>query len=172
MSAGAKYDLLIALPEFEPSREEEFRAAFEQVDTDNNHELSKEEFKQFIELTKQTANSKYVFDIIDTDHSGAISLDEFFRFVKALSEFKGSGEPRRYLSLVFLSCDIGKKGTLTQKEFIKFMKYIGHDVGFLNQKKIFKQFDNDGNGTIDFDEILAHLNIIIPKSKARARPNP
>jgi Ca2+-binding EF-hand superfamily protein len=104
-----------------------------------------------------------VFDIVDSDHSGAISCDEFLRFGRSLCDISARGDLRRYLNLVFDSCDIGRKGKLTQKEFLTFMKYIGTDVGFFSEKKIFKQFDADGNGTVDFDEILAHIDVQLNK---------
>jgi Ca2+-binding EF-hand superfamily protein len=157
--ATGKYTVQVALPAIDQALEPIFRENFSRLDTDGNGELDKNEFKTFLEITGQTVNNKYVFDIVDCDHSGAISFAEFLRFARSLSDISARGDVRRYLSLVFSSCDIGRKGTLTQKEFLKFMKYIGHDIGFLSQKKVFKQFDADGNGTIDLDEILAHIDV-------------
>jgi Ca2+-binding EF-hand superfamily protein len=158
-----KYTVQVALPAINQELEPVFRENFARLDTDGNGELDKKEFMAFLEITGQTANNKYVFEIVDCDHSGAISFDEFLRFARSLSDIAARGDVRRYLSLVFASCDIGKKGTLTQKEFINFMKYIGHEVGFLSQKKVFKEFDDDGNGTIDLNEILAHIDIQLTK---------
>jgi Ca2+-binding EF-hand superfamily protein len=54
---------------------------------------------------------------------------------------------------VFLACDRGKKKHLTSHEFFKFMKYLGAPVALWERRETFNAFDQDGNGTIDFDEI-------------------
>jgi Ca2+-binding EF-hand superfamily protein len=140
--------------------EESFRQAFAEVDTDGSGQLDKKEFQKFLEATGQDFGSPYIFQIVDSDHSGTISIDEFLRFGRAVGDITSNGDVRRFLTLVFTSCDVGKKGTLNTEEFLKFMKYIGKPVKFFDKKKVLKVFDNDGNGTFDFDEIVKKLDLV------------
>jgi Ca2+-binding EF-hand superfamily protein len=157
--AEKKLTIQVALPAIDQALEPVFRENFVRIDSDGSGHLDREEFATFLELSGQTANNKFVFDIVDADHSGSISLDEFLRFARALGDIASKGDLRRYLSLVFASCDIGRKGTLVEKEFVTFMKYIGHPIGFFKKGKTFKQFDADGNGSLDLDEIMAHFDL-------------
>jgi Ca2+-binding EF-hand superfamily protein len=149
----------LKMPVIDQSMETSFRQAFAEVDSDGNGQLDKKEFAQFLLATGQDFGSKYIFEIVDSDHSGTISIEEFLRFGRAIADMNAKKDFKRYLNLVFISCDVGKKGTLTSAEFMKFMKYIGMPISFFDRRKAMKTFDTDGNGTFDFDEILGHLNL-------------
>jgi Ca2+-binding EF-hand superfamily protein len=159
MSQGVAFSVNVTMPVIDEEMEAAFRQAFSEVDNDGSGELDKKEFRQFITATGQDFGNKYIFQIVDADRSGKISIDEFLQFGRAVAGMALNGDFKQYLKLVFTSCDVGRKGALTCKEFLKFMKYIGQPVGFFNRKKVMKLYDGDGNGTIDFNEILGHLKL-------------
>lgn len=151
---------VVNIDNFDPS-DKLFVQAFHDVDTDKNGYLNKSEFRQFMIEAKQEKVSKYIFHVIDKDKNGKISLDEFLEFGRVLWSVISKGELRPYMKMLFDACDTGNKGYLTLNEFQKFMKYTGNPVGFFEKRKIFKAWDQDGNGRVDFDEIMNMVNWIL-----------
>ena len=154
----------------EPDCQRGFREAFDKVDTNHNGRLDKKEFRQFMIQAGQERLSKYIFEVIDKDHSGDVSLDEFLEFGQAMWDIVTKKDMRRYLKMIFDACDVGskgadgkevKKGYLTYKEFLKFMKYTGAKIGLFERKKAFKNYDEDGNGKIEFSEVMSKINFVL-----------
>jgi Ca2+-binding EF-hand superfamily protein len=149
----------IDFPSIDFNMEDLYRKSFAKVDVDGNGRLSKKEFKQFQDECGKGFNCKYLFEIIDTDHSGTISLDEFLRFGRAIGDIVLDGDFKKWLKLIFDSCDRGKKEKLNPSEFRTFMEYVGKPLSFFDRTKTLKIFDADGSGTVDFDEIIAGLDL-------------
>ena len=154
----------------DPECERGFRETFASVDKNGNGTLDKKEFRQFMILANQEKLSKYIFEVIDKDHSGDVSIDEFLEFGQAMWDIVTKKDMTRYLRMIFDACDHGKKGPdgketkkgyLTYKEFLKFMKYTGAKIGFFQRKSAFKNYDQDGSGTIEFNEIMAKINFVL-----------
>lgn len=154
--------LEVALPVWDPC-DEIFKTAFQQVDTDQSGFLDKKEFRQFMIQAKKEKVSKYLFNVIDKDHNGKVSLAEFLEFGRATWAIVSSGDARAYMRMLFDACDVSHKGQLTKKEFLKFMQCAGAPIGFFQRGKQFKKWDADGNGTVDFDEIMQKINFVFPK---------
>jgi Ca2+-binding EF-hand superfamily protein len=150
--------IYISIPGLDPTMIESFTAAFHRFDTNGNGSLDKKEFRAFLKAAGKDKMSPYMFEVIDTDHSKTVSLAEFLQWGQALWDVAQARDMRRWLKMVFDACDSNKQGKLTQKEFLKFMKYCGAPVGFFARKKTFKAFDADGNGLVEFEEIMATIN--------------
>ena len=150
----------VDVPEFDPTAKV-FEDAFREVDKDGNDQLDKKEFRRFMELAGQQKLSQYIFQIIDKDHNGKVSLGEFQEFGRAMFSIVQKGDLKPYLQMIFKACDKGNKGWLTVKEFQKFMKYSGNKVGFFQRKKEFKNWDENGNGKIEFEEIMAKIKFVM-----------
>jgi Ca2+-binding EF-hand superfamily protein len=128
---------------------------FAKYDKNHSGHLDKQEFRQFLSECWSEPVHKYLFEIIDTDHSGSISLSEFMAWGKATWDIQRTGDQTQWLKIVFNSCDIGAKGYLNKKEFLKFLKYNNITPGFFKESATFKRLDSDGSGTIEFEECLA-----------------
>ena len=50
-------------------------------------------------------------------------------------------------------------GGLKKKEFLKFMKLMNTPVGFFKRNKVFKEYDRDKTGRIDYIEILFQVHV-------------
>lgn len=150
---------------------------FRQIDTDESGRIDRNEFQRFLIKTNQHKENKYLFDIADANHDGTISLDEFLKLMISLWKMSTTGDGTAYTRLIFNTCDVGKtrdqngkevkKGYLTYKEFVKFMKIsrFHGDLGFFDRKKLFRIYDEDGDGKITFDEIMMKLRFRIVKAK-------
>lgn len=146
----------VEMPSFDPA-DKIFSDAFAEVDKNGSGALDKKEFREFMVQANQGKISKYLFNIIDKDHSGKVTLDEFLAFGRAMYQFVTAGDVTSYARMIFEACDKDKNGQLSMSEFCKFMKYTGNDVSVFKRKKTFKQWDSDGNGTIDFDEVVKRM---------------
>lgn len=147
-----------------PEKKIELASLFQIYDKDGNGRLDKKEFAEYfkraMEVSEGMATShKHIFKIIDSDGNGTVSFDEFMKFNESMIELKEKHDVKKYYQLVFNCCDKGKKGYLTQKEFVKFLKYTGTKVGVFEGKKQMKAFDMDGDGKIEWEEIDAALLI-------------
>lgn len=159
MAAPAE-TLQVDVPTFDPS-DKIFEEAFREVDTDKSGHLDKKEFHRFMVLAGQQKLSKYIFNIIDKDNNGRVSLQEFQAFGRAMFAIVQQGNLQPYLKMIFEACDKENKGYLTSSQFMKFMKYTGNKVGFFQKKKEFKNWDADGNGKIEFEEIISKINFVM-----------
>ena len=138
-----------------------FEQAFHEVDHDRNGYLDKKEFREFMIHAKQEKTSKFIFNIIDKDKNGKVSLTEFLEFGQCMWAAISNGDLRPYMKMLFDACDSGNKGYLTLSEFTKFMKYTGNPVSFFKKWKEFKMWDEDGNGRVEFEEIMNRINWIL-----------
>jgi Ca2+-binding EF-hand superfamily protein len=146
--------LSVDVPKMSPEMIKAACTNFTKYDTDGNGQLDKQEFRRFMKECWKGPVNKYLFEIIDTDHSGAISLSEFVSWGQTTWEIEHNNDTKAWLKLVFESCDIGKKGGLTKKELMKFLKYNGAAPSIFAVNKTFKKYDADGSGLVDFEEIL------------------
>jgi Ca2+-binding EF-hand superfamily protein len=143
----------IELPIVDPACEDAFIELFQRADRNGDGRIEKPEFLQLIQTIEGIPKNPYVFRIVDADNNGSISVHEFLQFGRAVWAIAKSGNLASYLRLVFIACDKTKKGYLTSREFFKFMKYLGAPVVLWERREMFKSFDHDGNGIVDFDEI-------------------
>jgi Ca2+-binding EF-hand superfamily protein len=157
---GDKVDCEVCVPEINDEVYDAFITLFKEADKDHDGKLSKSDFNRLVKGMGELKNAQHLFDIIDVDHDKVVSLDEFKVFAKAMSDVATNLDLTSFMGLIFKACDRGNKGHLTKGEFLKFMKYSGSPVGFFQRNKVFKKWDTDGNGTIDMDEIMGHLNFV------------
>ena len=103
--------------------------------------------------------AKHLFYVADFNNDGILSLDEFRHFALIQQEMIVQDEVHKYARMIYTSvrsrCNY--PGGLKRKEFLKFMELMNTPVGFFERKKIFKQYDTDKDGTVDFNEIMARI---------------
>jgi Ca2+-binding EF-hand superfamily protein len=151
----------VTIPDIDPKMADAFTQAFRRFDTNRSGTLDKHEFREFLKFSGRTDLNTYLFEIIDSDHSGSVSLDEFITWGQAVRDVAQAKDVRRWLKMVFDSCSQTHPGSLTRKEFFKFMKYCGVPVAFFQKTKVYTVFDVNANGTIEFNEIMEHIHFSI-----------
>lgn len=143
-----------------------YEELFNNLDVDHTGTLNKNEFKKFLQLANiPKSRAKYIFEIVDTDNSGEISYDEYEKFVTRCYLLMNKGMIKEYVRMWFDACDKDKDGALNMDEFVHFIKCCAGKINVLNRKKQFKEWDSDGNGKIDFDEIMSKIIFKIQKKE-------
>ena len=140
-------------------------AVFKQYDVDNNNFVEYKEFSQvFLEGKKQdsqgVAEDPYIREKQRREQESANvkkdSPENLFLFFR--EKLKGRG-PRGFIGIrrLFNMLDDDKSGQLTLQEFGKACKDFKIGVSEENIPNLFKYFDADKNGMIDYNEFMTLL---------------
>ncbi|MCQ2816650.1 MAG: protein kinase [archaeon] len=126
---------------------------FKAMDTNGDGMLSLEEIKAGIaQISKESPGLKMseveaVFASIDTDGSGVIDYNEFL----AATLTNSIENDEKALRDAFNMFDIDGSGKISKEEVATIFKSTP-DAEYI--KKIFKKYDKNGDGEIDFDEFM------------------
>ncbi|KAK8866865.1 hypothetical protein M9Y10_009833 [Tritrichomonas musculus] len=146
--------------DFDPKYLESLSHDFYKFDTNGDGRLDKKEFVQWLVEggTKEKA-AKNLFYVADTNNDGSLSLDEFKRYAQLQQNMILKGDVEEYVRNVYNSVKArgGNHSGLNKKEFVKFMELMNTPVSFFKKGKIFKEYDTDGSGTIEFDELMRKI---------------
>lgn len=134
---------------------------FSKYDGDNDDRLNKKEFVEWLVNggTKKKV-AKHLFYVADKNDDGSLSLDEFRNFAKIQQDMIVKDDIEGYVKMIYDAVKARGKysGGLKKKEFLKFMKLMNTPVGFFERNKVFNQYDENDNGTIDLDEIMKQVH--------------
>lgn len=156
-----KINVPFSFETFDPKYLEAISRDYSKYDTDGDGSLSQEEFVQWLvdSGTKEKV-ARYLYYVADNNIDGQLSLEEFKEFAKMQHDMVVKGETEKYAKLLYDSVKVHSKtkGGLDKKEFLQFMELMNIPVGFFSRRKVFKQYDADGDGRVDFDEIMQRIN--------------
>jgi len=88
-------------------------------------------------------NLRSMFDSVDTNQSGSIDVYELER----LLDQQGDEFSTQEVSMMMGMFDTNQKGRLSYNEFVQLMGFLNHT------KNTFYQYDQDGDGVIDQDQV-------------------
>ncbi|OHS95851.1 EF hand family protein [Tritrichomonas foetus] len=127
---------------------------FSKYDKDKSGRLEKEEFIVWlVEGGTKRKIAKHIFYVVDSNHDGHLSFEDFKNYAVLQQNLIIKGQTKEYAKMVFDAVDVDKKGKLNKKQFKKFMKIMSTPVKRYKLSHVFKSYDTDNNGTIEFDEI-------------------
>lgn len=133
---------------------------FKKYDLNGNGQLDRAEFKSSVRgvLELRSIDDEAcdrLFDDFDHDHSGEISHYECIRFM-LLSVLQASVS--RVISL-FKLWDADCDGTVDKEEFLHGFETMGFDVKVMREAicQLFDELDEDGSGTLDYEELSRTL---------------
>lgn len=156
----SKINVPFSFEDFDLQYLESLSHDFSKYDTDKDGRLFKKEFVQWlVDGGTKKKVAKHLFYVADTNNDGSLSLDEFRQFAQIQQDMIVKNDIEKYVNLIYTSVKSRGKypGGLKKKEFLKFMKLMNTPVGFFDRKKVFKEYDADDNGTVDFNEIMSKI---------------
>ncbi|OHS93143.1 EF hand family protein [Tritrichomonas foetus] len=155
----------VTISTFDKQYLESLKADFANYDADSSGCLDKKEFTNWLTNNgTPEKKAKHIFDIADADRNGRISFEEFRNFATTSDNIVIHGNLDAYIQMVFNAVDRKNTGHLNFAQFKQFMKYMDTPLGFFNARKMFRQYDEDGNGTVEFEELSKILNFQMNKS--------
>ncbi|KAF4140172.1 Regulator of chromosome condensation (RCC1) repeat [Phytophthora infestans] len=133
---------------------------FKKYDTDGSGNISASEFLAMLPdlgISISAAKAMRIFRKCDTDGGGAIDLTEFKMAMFAVDPVSGNllgFSPSTLLGPrdAFELFDEDGTGKIDELEFADVLEYFGMDVSDEKQEKIFRKYDRDKSGYIDYQE--------------------
>jgi len=161
-SQALKKAILLYVAQQIPEKDiEHLKKLFVMIDTNGNGTLSFDEFQNaFSEFQKKlNLDQKFtkedvvnLFKAIDANNNGVIDYSEFIAIFAEHHLFK----TEKYLRMVFERFDLDKNGKINQQELRKLLSG-GSLVPIDQVDKIIQQADTDGDGELDYQEVLRYI---------------
>lgn len=137
---------------------ETLRAAFDSIDADGNGTLELDELHTFMNQTgMEESFADLVMFLFDGNHDGSITFDEFTSFLEAIEDLETN--PHKFFHNVFNALDINKTGSIGASEMAEFGRLCGMPMSIEEAESAINEIDEDGNGTIEFEELCSALGI-------------
>lgn len=160
MKKGNKIEVPFSYQMYDLQYFESLANDFNKYDANGDGFLNKKEFVKWqTDRGTDEKVSKKLFYVADKDNDKVLSLEEFRQFALIQQEMIVQDDVQKYARMIYNSvrsrCNY--EGGLKKKEFLKFMKLMNTPVGFFEKRKVFKEYDVDENGTVDFNEIMAKI---------------
>ncbi|CAN1122771.1 Probable calcium-binding protein CML23 [Linum perenne] len=132
---------------------EEIRQIFDKFDKNGDGKISCSEVVESLKelgTAVTSAEVECMMKEFDKDGDGYIDLDEFVGFIHSGGFEEGGG--RKELKDAFDLYDMDKNGLISANELHAVMKMLGLKCSMGDCKKMIRQVDQDGDGSVNFEE--------------------
>ncbi|KAH0789692.1 EF hand family protein [Histomonas meleagridis] len=143
------------IPKYQFTQEQldALRLSFNGIDSDKNGYLSKQEISQFMQANQLDPRFvEAIFKLFDKNQDGELCFDEFLEYIDACN--KSAIDPTYLFKMIFEAIDVDHDGSLDAAEMVEFGKLTGFPMTLEQAQEDIKVLDNDGNGKLDFQELL------------------
>jgi|UniRef100_A0A7S4C7L6 serine/threonine-protein phosphatase 2B regulatory subunit len=168
-----------------PEEIEKIKKNFSRHDDDNDGVISPPEFHMMLKrmgVLLTSSDEKRLFDAMDTDKNGKIEVGEFIAHyhtilalekraeekltesLKAKTMFSGEEIQAMYANYKRIACTEKDDGLIDRKEFRQMMVESDSSRNFVFYDALFRSFDRDGSGDIDFSEFVQALALFHGKA--------
>ncbi|CAH1797595.1 unnamed protein product [Owenia fusiformis] len=129
---------------------------FNEADTDGTGSLTFKELKDV--LVKKgykgdTESLRNIFDAADSSDDNTITLDEF---MEAMSQTPPAEHTKARYRELFKGFDHDGSGQITREELSQVFDEMGRDLSEEEVARIIQLADEDGSGTLNYDELIEH----------------
>ena len=139
-------------------QEEALKQAFDKIDTDKSGNLDHEEIREFLkEVGMEEDYDKLIIKVFDKDNNDGISFEEFKEYIAVMQDLEK--DPSKLFRKLFEKIDGDGNNQLSADEMVEFCKYLRVDMTLEEAAEVIAEIDDDGSGTIDFDELCRALGI-------------
>jgi calmodulin len=133
----------------------EIRCAFELFDKDGDGIISIKDLANVISYLGEIPKEQELLELIqhvDKDSSGEI---EFNEFIQLMSEKIKPLNPQEEMMEAFKVFDKDGNGFVSKIDLKQVMHYLGEDLTIEELEEIIKDWDEDGDGQLNFEEFSA-----------------
>jgi protein fantom len=154
-----------------------FKKAFEGFDENKDGNISRAEFIKAFKIMKFAVDEAEIiklFNTFDENRTGTIDYREFINRIQGISRrptIRGENMEQRIIELVktriseknlslrqaFIAFDENKDGQISQVEFLKAFRIMELGVNENEVIALFRHFDENRTGTIDYREFCNHI---------------
>lgn len=140
------------------NEQDEMKKEFDRIDRDRSGKLDMKEIGAFLERSgMEKCFARLVIKIFDTDGDGVVSFAEFCEYLNVTASLDEN--PTGIFKLLFDALDTDKDGTITSPQLKEFVACFGVEMNDEEIARTVEHIDADGNGKIDFDEIVRTLHL-------------
>ncbi|KAF8859290.1 BC4, calmodulin [Acephala macrosclerotiorum] len=151
-------DQIAEINAFPKEQVEEFKRVFALFDKNGDGNITSSELGAVMRSLGQNPSDAELQDIVnegDTDADGAMDFPEFLSMMARKSK---SLDTESELKAAFAVFDKDNDGVISAAELRDVMASIGENLTDAEVDEVMKEVDQDGNGSIDFEEFLQVLN--------------
>jgi|UniRef100_A0A7S4GIM2 Ca2+-binding EF-hand superfamily protein len=178
----------------QPSKEEceNIRKHFARHDSDGDGVISTSEFNVMLKrmgVLLSASDEKRLFDAMDQDKSGRIEINEFFAHYHTILALEKRAEEKQvenlrqktsfsteeikamYANFKRIACTGKDDGLIDMKEFRQMMVDSDAHRNVVFYDALFRMFDRDNSGDIDFSEFVSALAVYHGKTAGAHSPD-
>ncbi|TRY79379.1 hypothetical protein TCAL_09821 [Tigriopus californicus] len=136
------------------------KRTFDQFDSDKSGAISVEMVNTILKMMGMHVSSRALEDIIheiDEDESGCLEFPEFIQLAAKFLIEEDEEQMKWELKEAFRIYDKHGNGYITTKVLKEILREIDSTLNEDNLEQIIEEVDEDGSGTVDFDEFMTMM---------------
>ena len=138
---------------------EEIRNTFSQIDSNNNGQITRSEFREFLSAKRSDEEIDYIMRLMDMDSSDSVEFPEYLKIIAVLDYKK---PPHEYhITQMFRALDKDGNGVLSPDEVTSLWSIFTDVVdmpGLEEIEDLMQTLDTNKDGKIEYGEFITKLD--------------